>query len=48
MKMRTPVTGALIDVEEERAAYFAARGFQRVEEPKKKPAPKKKKEAEEE
>ena len=34
MKLRTPVTGALVDVADDRAARYLAKGFQKVEEPK--------------
>lgn len=40
MKLRTPVTGTVIDVADDRAGTFIAQGFQPVE-PKKKAAPKK-------
>ena len=43
MLMRTPVTGTVIDVAEDKAEFYLGQGFQRVAgpEPKKKAAPRK-------
>ena len=48
MRLRTPVTGAVIDVDESKAAKYLGQGFQAIEPPKpvkktaqKKAAPKK-------
>lgn len=36
MKLRTPVTGAVVDVADEKVEKYLGRGFQRIE-PQKKP-----------